>query len=122
MTTVASVRNYEIPPISFQEIAEILTSAESGQSFSYGNNTTNALFAGFCAQSCIVDGRNLNKGENCKITFSNSFSLNILPGMYKAFIIPAYEQTSFVPIYNGAVTSSCMIRLFNFQMLPCQYN
>lgn len=119
---VTPIENYIMPPIEFTEVLELLNSGLNAQTFSYGQNNANPLLNGFVAQSCIVDGRNMQAGDECAITFSNKFFINLRAGIYRSYIIPAYTNTQFTINYSGSTVGYAFIRLYNYQMLPCDYS
>lgn len=122
MTLVTPVSNYTLPSVPMIEIVETLSNSLNAQVFSYGQNSSQQISQGFIAQSCIVDGRNMQSGDTCDINFSNQFIIKLRPGIYRSYIIPAYTNTSFTIDYQGGNIGTALIRLYNYQMLPCDYS
>lgn len=122
MTLATPVSNYKMPSVPMSEIVETLSASLNSQVFSYGPNATQQIVHGFVAQSCIVDGRNMQTGDTCDINFSNRFIIKLRPGIYRSYIIPAYTNTTFTINYQGGNIGSALIRLYNYQMLPCDYS
>lgn len=119
-----SVTNFQTPPAFLTEIAEVITPLGNGVDYSYDQNSANPLYTGFIAQSVIVDGRAMASGDSAIISFNNGrFNITVTNNVYRSYIIPGYLPTQFAANFNsGASTSSqCVLRLYNFQMLPCNY-
>lgn len=113
-----------MPPAFLTEIAEIITPLGNGVEFSYDENSANPLYNGFIAQSCIIDGRKIQDGDSAVISFNNGrYTITATNNVYRAYVIPGYFPTQFVVNFNNTASpqSSCLVRLYNYQMLPCNY-
>lgn len=134
MTTTNVLNFIEPTPFTLSEITETVTQELIGNVFSYDQNTTSTLSNNFVAQSAMLQDGGLlayldaqGISYTCKIFFSDNFDIDIIGGMQKVFVIPAYSPTNFSVslAVDGEFESSlpvCVVRLYNFPYLSQDMN
>lgn len=134
MTTTNVLNFIEPTPFTLSEITETVTQELIGNVFSYDQNTTSTLSNNFVAQSAMLQDGGLlayldaqGISYTCKIFFSDNFDIDIIGGMQKVFVIPAYSPSSFSVslVVDGEFESPlpvCLVRLYNFPYLPQDMN
>jgi hypothetical protein len=121
-----TVNNYVVPPSGGRISAEyLLTSSDDG--LAYNINPPSGAPVTDSWQTLVVDARQMNCEIIIGIGQGSPFTLNILPGQYESFTIPAYTQ----PVFNASSETSgaweanpgnLYLKFWNFPVEPQDYS